>query len=123
MERMSKFQLNESEFAHLVGKMRMYSHLDKNEKNDKQKLAISDHQIGTVVKNYFEDENFSKGINGVINLWQIYNLMTDANKSSYIDSNFERNVNAFEFINGLATSIQNKSNNWFLQSQDQASNE
>lgn len=114
MERMSKFQLNESEFAHLVGKMRMYQHLQKEEKAGLIKLAISDHQIGTIVKNYFEDKNFSKDNNGIVNLWQVYNLMTEANKSSYIDSNLDRNVNAFDFVNELTNSLQSNSENWFL---------
>lgn len=116
MERMSKFQLNESEFAHLVGKMRMYQHLNKEEKADLNKLTISDHQIGTMVKNYFEDKNFAKDNDGIINLWQLYNLMTEANKSSYIDSNLDRNVNAFDFVNELTNSLQSNSENWFLKS-------
>ena len=64
--------------------------------------------------NYYEDENFSRSTDRDINLWSFYNLMTDANKSSYIDSNFERNANAFEFISGLANAMQNQEENWFL---------
>ncbi|WP_238300042.1 DUF3871 family protein [Polaribacter irgensii] len=49
-----------------------------------------------------------------MNLWSFYNLMTDANKPSYIDSNLECNVNAFEFIFGIANAMQNQEQNWFL---------
>ena len=38
----------------------------------------------------------------------------EANKSSYIDSNLERNANAFEFVSDLANSMQNQTQNWFL---------
>jgi hypothetical protein len=114
MERMSKFSLDELQFAHTVGKMKLYQYLNKEEKEGKLKLLMNDNQIGTVVKNYYQDPNFSRSQNGDINLWQFYNLMTDANKSSYIDSSLERNANAFEFVTGLADSFQNQAPNWFL---------
>ena len=50
-----------------------------------------------------------------INLWNLYNLFTEANKSSYIDSNFERNVNTYEFINYLVKSMDTNIENWYLQ--------
>ena len=114
MERMSKFHLDELQFGHTIGKMKMYQHLVKEEKVGKLALAMNDNQIRTVVKNYYEDVNFSRSEDRDINLWNFYNLMTEANKSSYIDSNLERNANAFEFVTGLANSIQNQTNNWFL---------
>ena len=94
--------------------MRMYQHLNKVEKVGKLALLMNDNQIGSVVKNYYEDANFSRSKDRDINLWNFYNLMTDANKSSYIDSNLERNANAFEFVTGLANSMQNQTANWFL---------
>jgi hypothetical protein len=114
MERMSKFYLDELQFGHTIGKMKMYQHLVKEEKVGKLALAMNDNQIATVVRNYYEDVNFSRSENRDINLWNFYNLMTDANKSSYIDSNLERNANAFEFVTGLANSMQNQTENWFL---------
>ena len=114
MERLSRYSLNELQFAHMIGKMRMYQHLNREEKVGKLSLAMNDNQIGTVVKNYYEDANFSRGSDREINLWNFYNLMTEANKSSYIDSNLERNANAFEFSSQLANSMQNQKKNWFL---------
>ena len=114
MERMSKYYLSELQFAHLIGKMRMYSHLNKEEKVGKLSLLMNDNQIGTVVKEYYTDPNFSRNKENSINLWNFYNLMTSGNKSSYIDSNLERNANAFEFVQSLGDSIQNRTENWFL---------
>jgi hypothetical protein len=114
MERLSKFSLDELQFAHIIGKMRMYTHLNKAEKVGKLSLGMNDNQIGSVVKNYYEDVNFSRSKDRDINLWNFYNLMTEANKSSYIDSNLERNANAFEFVSGLGNSIQDQTENWFL---------
>ena len=114
MERMNRFHLNELQFAHTIGKMKLYQYLNKKEKVGKLSLLMNDNQIGTIVKNYYQDENFSRSTDREINLWSFYNLMTDANKSSYIDSNLERNVNAFEFISGIANAMQNQEENWFL---------
>ena len=92
----------------------MYQHLNKAEKVGILALAMNDNQIGIVVKNYYQADNFNRNEDGSINLWSFYNLMTDANKSSYIDLNLERNANAFEFVTGLANSMQNQTDNWFI---------
>ena len=92
----------------------MYNYLKKEEKVGKFSLLMTDNQIGTVVKSYYQDDNFHRDEDGSINLWQFYNNLTEANKSSYIDSNLERNANAFEFVSGLANSMQNQTENWFL---------
>lgn len=114
MERMSKFSLNEIQFAHTIGKMRMFQHLNKEERDVLFPLMITDNQIGTLVKEYYQDANFSRTGNKTLNLWHFYNLMTSCNKSTYIDSALERNVNAYAFINELSNSMQNESENWFL---------
>ena len=114
LERLSKFKLDELQFAHCIGKMKLYQHLSREEKVGKLTLAMNDNQIGAVVKNYYKDPIFSRNENGEINLWQLYNLATSANKNSYIDSNLEKNANAFQFVQGLADSLQNQTDNWFL---------
>ena len=48
------------------------------------------------------------------NLWNVYNLFTGANKQSYVDTFLDRGVNAFEFVENLAHSIESKANSWFL---------
>lgn len=114
MERMSKFFLNEEQFAHLIGKIRLYQHLEKCEQKSKQAFLLNDGQINSVVRDYFTCPNFSRDENQNISLWNLYNLFTESNKSSYIDNNLERNVNTYEFINYLCYSLQNEQPNWFL---------
>ena len=113
MESLSKYVLSEKQFAHLIGKMRMFHFLSKEERKGKFPLQLTDSQIGSVVKDYFFDKNFKKN-GSQINLWNVYNLFTGANKSSYIDSNLERNVNAYEFVQNLGNSMENKIPNWYL---------
>ncbi len=114
MREMPKYQLSERQFAHFIGKCRMYQHLAKEEKKMIFPIEFNDGQLNTVVKNYYGDANFHREQNGNINLWNLYNLMTEANKSSYIDSNLERNVNAYELIQNIGGSIKNDSYNWFI---------
>ena len=114
MEKMSKYYLTEKQFAHLVGKMKMYHFLTKEEKKGIFPLQLTDSQIGSIVRDYFTDENFKKVGNEPINLWQVYNLFTGANKSSYIDNTLSRNVNAYDFIKSIGDSIENRVPNFFL---------
>ena len=114
MEKMSKYFLTEKQIAHLIGKMKMYHFLTKEEKRGKFPLQLTDSQINTVVKDYYIDDNFKKVGNEPINLWQVYNLFTGANKSSYIDNTLSRNVSAYEFIKHIGVSIENRTPNFFL---------
>ena len=114
LEKMSKYYLTEKQFAHLIGKMKMFHFLSKKEKEGIFNLQITDSQISTVVKDYFTDENFKKRDDEPINLWNLYNLFTGANKSSYIDNTLSRNVNAYEFIQHIGNSIENRSPNFYL---------
>jgi len=114
MEQMNNYSLTQEQFAHFIGKARMFNHLEKSEQKQIFPLALNDGQLNTVVKDYFTCPNFKRDDDGSINLWNLYNLFTEANKSSYIDSNLERNVNTYEFINMLGNSLQNNTTNWFL---------
>jgi len=114
MERMSRYELTEAQFAHFIGKLRMYQFMDKTDQKQYFPVSLNDSQINTVVKNYYQCPNFKCNGDGTINLWKLYNLFTEANKSSYIDNNFERNVNAYDLTNNLVNSLQNRTENWFL---------
>lgn len=114
MERMGRFELSEAQFAHFIGKLRMYQFMHKDEQKKYFPVSLNDSQINSVVRDYFHCPNFGCNNDGSINLWNLYNLFTEANKSSYIDQNFERNVNAYELTNNLVNSLHNNSSNWFL---------
>jgi hypothetical protein len=115
MERASKYKISEFEFAHLIGKMKMYHFLDKKSKRGKFPVMLTDSQITSIIKGFYHDSDFKHSDNLDLNLWNLYNLFTGANKSSYIDNHLERNVNAYEFIQNLSNSLQNNSVNWYLQ--------
>lgn len=115
MERMFRYSLTENQFAHLVGKMKLFPYLSKEEKQTLFPLTMNDSQLNTIVKDYHIDTHFCKSDNNTINFWNIYNLFTEANKSTYIDNHLERNVNAYAFINYLINSIEKGDSNFFIQ--------
>jgi hypothetical protein len=114
MQLLSQYTLTEKQFAHLIGRCRMYPHLPKGMQNSISPLLFGDTQLGTVCRDYYRDNSFCRDSDGNINLWRLYNLFTGANKSSYIDTFLDRSVNAFSFVNDLRKGLENKETNWFL---------
>jgi hypothetical protein len=79
-------------------------------------LDFNDGQFNTIVRDYYQDQSFCRDNSGDINLWNLYNLFTQANKSSYIDTFLDRNVNALQLSNGVVQSLKNEGSGyeWFL---------
>ena len=114
MKELTQDFLSEHQFAQLIGKSRLYQHLPKSERQRIPELNFNDSHINTMAKDYYEDQNFSR-MEGRINLWNVFNLFTQANKSSYIDTFLDRNLNAFEFSKGLQKTLNGDSDyHWFL---------
>ena len=114
MHKLTENSLTEQQFAHLVGRCRMYNHLPNGMKNDITPMLLSDTQLGAVVKDYYRDNSFCRDDGGNINLWRLYNLFTGSNKSSYIDSFIDRSVNSFRFVDDIRMALERKNSNWFL---------
>lgn len=111
---LSEYSLTEKQFAKFLGKCRMYNYLPKPEKRDIPQLMLNDGQISTVAKGYYDDENFARNEDGSISLWNMFNLLTEATKSSYIDSFLCRSLNSHELIQKLSYSMQNDTPFWYL---------
>lgn len=116
MKQFSERSLTESEFATLLGRCRLYQHLPKAEKDEIPPLHFTDSHFSTIAKDYYKGNSFCRNDNGDINLWNIYNLFTEANKSSYIDTFLDRGVNAFNFTEGLSNLLSDRNSDyaWFL---------
>ncbi|MGG7035355.1 MAG: DUF3871 family protein [Flavobacterium sp.] len=115
MKQLSEYSLTEHQFAQLLGRARLYQHLPKRDKINIPALNFNDGQLNTIAKDYYEDEHFGRNSDGDVNLWGVYNLFTQANKSSYIDTFLDRNVNAFDFTQGIQKAlIGNGDYHWFL---------
>ena len=114
MEKLTDYAITEHQFAQLVGRCRMYQHLPNYMKADIPPLLFGEQQMSAVVKDYYRDESFCKDDRGNINLWRLYNLFTNANKSTYIDSFLERSVSAYHFVEKIRWALEGKEENWYL---------
>jgi len=107
--------LSEQQFALLIGRCRMYPHLPADLKRQVHALQLTDTQLSSVVRDYYRDSSFCRDEKGDISLWRLYNLLTSANKSSYIDQYLDRGMNAFQFVHQVRRALEGKEGNWFLQ--------
>jgi len=114
MSNLTEQSITETQFAQLIGRMKLYQYLSKSEKVGIPPLLINDSQISSIAKDYYQDERFCRNEDGNINLWDVYNLFTSANKSSYIDGFVNRSVNAFDFTKSVSEAVNGGSYNWFL---------
>jgi hypothetical protein len=114
MKQLTGYSLTEEQFAHMIGKARMYQYLPANMRAEIPVLLMGDTQISSICKDYYRDNSFCKQEDGSINLWKLYNLFTGANKSSYIDTFLDRSLNAFQFADQIKSALNNRQDNWFL---------
>jgi len=116
MRKLTQYGITEHQFAQLIGRCRLYQHLPKEHKRQIPSLQFTDGQFNLIAKDYYQDESFSRDDNGEINLWKVYNLFTQANKSSYIDTFLDRNLNALDFSAGIMSALDDRNSNfnWFL---------
>ena len=114
LQQLYNHSITESQFAHLIGRCRMYHNLPNQLKADIPPILLGDQQISTVVKDFYRDNSFCRDDNGNINLWKLYNLFTGANKTSYVDSFLERGSNAFALVDQVRRSLEEKESCWYL---------
>lgn len=114
LESFTNYELTEQQFAHFIGRCRMYRYLPDIEKQDISPILFGDAQINSVCKEYYKDQSFCRNENGNINLWNLYNLLTSCNKSTYIDSFLDRALNATEIAQKVKEAVANQANCWYL---------
>ena len=111
---LTQTRLTESQFAQIVGRMRLYQALPSYLQREIPKLLITDSQINNVCRDYYNNPNFGHKDN-TISLFDFHNLLTEANKSSYINDYVQRGINATEITVGIGKALQGDSEySWFL---------
>lgn len=109
--------ITEHQFAQFLGKCRLYQYLPNEQKRMLPQMLMTDTQIGIVAKSFYNDDNFSLPDNqGKISMWNVYNLLTGANKTSYIDNFLDRAYNVTQLTEGLNKALYGDSEyTWFIQ--------
>ena len=114
LQTLTQTRLTESQFAQIVGRMRLYQALPSYLQRKVPKLLITDSQINNVCRDYYNNPNFGAK-DSTISMFDFHNLLTEANKSSYIDSYVQRGINATEVTVGICKALQGDSEySWFL---------
>ena len=114
MQQLCNSSLSMHQFCQVIGKMRLYQSLPMRIQKDIPRLLITDTQINQVAKSYINDEDFG-GYGKDLNMWNFYNLLTGANKSSYIDSFLDRSLNATEIALGINSALYGEERyRWFI---------
>ena len=110
--------MTEQQFAQFLGKSRLYQYLPNEQKRKLPLMLMTDTQVNLVAKAYYHDDNFSplQDLNSGISMWNVYNLLTGANKSSYIDNFLDRAYNATQLAEGLNKALYGENEySWFIQ--------
>ena len=106
--------MSEHQFCQILGRMRLYQCLPTGMQKRLPRMLLTDTQINSVAKSYINNENFG-GTGGELNMWKFYNLLTGANKSSYIDSFLDRSLNATEMATGINMALHgDEKYKWFI---------
>lgn len=114
LQSLTEYSLTEHQFAQLLGRCRMYQYLPIAVKKNIPALLYGDQQLASVCRDYYRDKSFCREPNGDVNLWKFYNLFTEANKSTYIDSFLDRSVNAIDFTQQIQSALEGRSTSWYL---------
>jgi hypothetical protein len=114
LQQLPGYFLSEHQFATLIGRCRMYPHIPRSMQREISPLRFGDTQINSVVTDYYKDRSFCRMENGEISLWRVYNLLTNANKSTYIDCFLERSVSAYTLVEQIKNSLKHQTFNWYL---------
>jgi len=116
MNSFKQHSLTEHQFAQMIGKSKLYQCLPQKERKLLPNLEMTDSHMNIIARNYYRDEAFCRNRDNTINLWNVYNLFTSANKSSYIDTFLNRSVNATDFIFGISEALNGKTGyKWFIE--------
>lgn len=106
--------MSEHQFAQILGKMRLYQCLPNGYQKRLPRMLLTDTQINSVAKAYIHDDNFGS-FGSELNMWKFFNLLTGANKSSYIDSFLDRSLNATEMAVGINVALHGDERyKWFI---------
>ncbi len=111
---MNEQLISEDQFAHILGRSKLYNAMPKAQRDGIPDLGLSDSQLSTVAEDFYKDKNHSRNADGSIDLWKMYNLFTGANKSSYVDTILDRNVAIYSGVKQLSSCLAHNESSWYL---------
>ncbi len=114
MQTLSNTSLTETQFAQIIGRMRMYQALPQGYTKQIPRLLITDSQVNSVCRGYYSNPDFGANDDS-LSMWDFHNLLTESNKGSYIDTYLQRAVNATDVAVGINNALHgDEKYKWFI---------
>ena len=110
LQKLEEWHLGPHQFSHLVGRAKQYLNMPLDKRKNIEAFPLGDTQLSSLVKDYYTVYDGDE----LTSLWELYNLMTSANKSSYIDSYLERSVASLKLCQSLGKSLKSGEEHWYL---------
>jgi hypothetical protein len=116
LQSLGDLYLSETQFALILGKMRLYNYLPQRIQRGIPEMLITDSMVNNIARQYYRDPNFKVADSGELSMWDFYNLLTGACKGSYIDTFLSRQANALTTSLGIAEGLRNEDSgySWFI---------
>lgn len=118
LELLGNTTMTTEDFTHVIGRMRLYEALPIARRNELglPTITLGDQALNSATRGFVANKDFGCREDGTITMWSFLNLLTEANKASYIDRFLAREVNAMDtafgicdVLNGADTPYQ-----WFI---------
>jgi len=118
LERLGNTYISAENFCQIIGRMRLYEALSTAQRNQLglPQITLGDQALNSATRGFVNNKDFHANQDGSLSMWAFLNLLTEANKASYIDRFLGRQVNAMDTavgicdaLNGIDTPFQ-----WFI---------
>lgn len=118
LELLGNTYMSTEDFTHVIGRMRLYEALPVAKRNDLglPQITLGDQAINSATRGFVSNKDFRANPDGVLSLWAFLNLLTEANKASYIDRFLSRQVNAMDIALGICDALNGADTpyQWFI---------
>lgn len=118
LELLGNTTMTTEDFTHVIGRMRLYEALPMAKRNQLGLPAITlgDQALNSATRGFVANKDFGCREDGTITMWSFLNLLTEANKASYIDRFLAREVNAMDTAIGICNALNGADTpyQWFI---------
>lgn len=118
LELLGNTYMSTEDFTHIIGRMRLYEALPVAKRNELglPLITLGDQALNSATRGFVNNKDFRANPDGVLSLWAFLNLLTEANKASYIDRFLSREVNAMDTAIGICDALNGADTpyQWFI---------
>ncbi len=118
LERLGNTYISAENFCQIIGRMRLYEALSTAQRNQLglPQITLGDQALNSATRGFVNNKDFHANQDGSLSMWAFLNLLTEANKASYIDRFLGRQVNAMDTALGICDALNGADNpyQWFI---------